>query len=92
MALEVCSSPRWGSVAAGGPKLIGMLGTLDIFWKFVAGWPALETTGLIGTTGVSLGDKPVGCLIGVFIGLADPSKWSEEKGFLWDPSTKSNPV
>ena len=67
MALEVCSSPRWGSVAAGGPKLIGMLGTLDIFWKFVAGWPALETTGLFGTTGASLGDKPVGCLKGYLL-------------------------
>ena len=74
MALEVNGSPGRGSVIPRGPKLTGMLGALDIFWDDVAGWPALELTGKFDTTGVSLGDKPVGCLVGVFMGVAELSK------------------
>ena len=67
-----------------------MLGTLDMFWGDVAGWPALGLTGLFGTTGVSL--KPVGCVVGVFIGMAGLSMGLDAKGLFWQPSNKSNSV
>ena len=83
MALEVSGSPGGTSTAAGGPKLIGTLGTLDKPWEVVAGWPALDETGSYGTTGGSLGDIPVGCLGGVLIGaLADLSMGLDAKGLL----------
>ena len=88
MALETNGSPGGGgSVIPRGPKLTGTLGTLDKFWDVDAGWPALELTGAFGTTGVSLGDKPVGCLDGVFVGVAGFSMGLDAKGLLLYPQT-----
>ena len=84
MALEANGSPGGGSVVIPrGPKLTGTLGTLDIFWDVDAGWPALELTGAFGTTGVSLGDKPVGCLVGVLDGVTGLSMGLDAKGLFW---------
>ena len=70
---------------------MGMLGTLDIFWDDVAGCAATGATGLNWIKGDSLGDITVGCLGGVWIGVADPSIMSAVKGLFW-PSNKSNSV
>ena len=46
IALEDNGRPSGASTKTGGPKLMGMLGTLDIFWVDDAGCAASGKTGL----------------------------------------------
>ena len=46
MALEDNGRPGGGSSVTGGPKLMGMLGTLDIFCEDDTGCAVLAPTGI----------------------------------------------